>query len=319
MKVAVLGCGRWGVFLAWYFNKIGHEVLLWGRETSPHLKALKKDRTNGMVTLPQSVYITSELDFAIDESAVLVISIASQQLRSFMMDLAKHNLKRKTIVLCMKGLEEGTGMRLSEVASEYLPASARLAVWLGPGHVQDFLNGVPNCMVIDSENDRVKRKLVREFSSKLIRFYYGSDITGNELGAASKNVMGIAAGMLDGLNLGSLKGALMARGTCEIARLIRAMGGDPMSAYGLCHLGDYQATLFSEYSNNRRFGELWVKGVEFECLAEGVSTAKAIVKLSREHKIDLPICRSVYDIVHRKKEPGKVLSKLFIRRLKSEF
>ena len=124
-------------------------------------------------------------------------------------------------------------------------------------------------MVIDSDDDRVKRELVEKLSSNLIRFYIGADLIGNEIGAAAKNVIGIAAGMLDGVGQTSLKGALMSRGAREIARLIKAMGGSELSAYGLCHLGDYEATVFSPHSHNRRFGEAFAKGKRFTSWPRG--------------------------------------------------
>ena len=145
----------------------------------------------------------------------------------------------------MKGLEAATGKRLSTIVKEELGEDTPVAVWLGPGHVQEFTAGVPNCMVLDSQDEALQEELITAFSSQLIRFYYGRDMIGNEIGGASKNVIGIAAGMLDGLGLSSLKGALMSRGTREIARLIKALGGNELSAYGLCHLGDYEATVFS--------------------------------------------------------------------------
>src|SRR5699024_596016 len=129
------------------------------------------------------------------------------------------------------------------------------------------------------------------FSSDLIRFYYGQDLIGNEIGAAAKNVIGIAAGMLDGLHLSTLKGALMSRGTREVARLIQALGGNELSAYGLCHLGDYEATVFSKYSHNRQFGESFVKGEEYTKLAEGYYTVRAMLQMGKNYGVDLPICR----------------------------
>lgn len=164
--------------------------------------------------------------------------------------------------------------RLSEIAEEAVGDCNDVAVWLGPGHVQEFVNGVPNCMVIDSRSEAVKERLIAWLSGGLIRFYYGTDLIGNEIGAAAKNVIGIAAGMLDGMGLSSLKGALMSRGTREVSRLIAAMGGNGFSAYGLCHLGDYEATVFSQYSHNRRFGELFVRGEPYTELAEGYDTVK---------------------------------------------
>ena len=191
--------------------------------------------------------------------------------------------------------------------------------WVGPGHVQDFARGIPNCMVIDSSSDDVKNFLVEQFSSSLIRFYYGVDMIGSEIGAAAKNVMGIAAGILDGMGYESLKGALMSRGTREVARLIKAMGGSEMSAYGLAHLGDYQATLFSSHSNNRKFGELLVTGKPYDKLAEGVATSHAMVNLGEKYGVELPICRAVYNSVTAKTVPQKAISELFLRSIKKEF
>ena len=217
----------------------------------------------------------------------------------------------------MKGIEIETGMRLSQIAEQGLDSN-NVAVWIGPVHVQEFYRDVPNCMVIDSNNDALKHRLVDEFSSKLIRFYYGSDLLGNEVGAAAKNVIGIAAGMLDGYDLSSLKGALMARGAREVARLIKAMGGNELSAYGLCHLGDYEATVFSRHSHNRQFGESFVKGERFESLAEGYYTAKAMMNLSVKYNVDLPITEVVYKVLYNNAEPREALQSLFDRQLKEE-
>ena len=219
----------------------------------------------------------------------------------------------------MKGLEIGSGKRLSQVAKECLLEGSKVAVWIGPGHVQEFYAGIPNCMVIDSEDPETKERLVNAFSSDLIRFYYGTDLIGNEIGAASKNVIGIAAGFLDGVHLSTLKGALMSRGTREIARLIKAMGGSELSAYGLCHLGDYEATVFSQYSHNRQFGESFIKGESYDQLAEGYYTVEALMALEEEYQVELPICHSVYEILYHKKDAMEELNHLFTRSLKKEF
>ena len=153
----------------------------------------------------------------------------------------------------------------------------------------------------------------------LIRFYYGDDIIGSEIGAAAKNVMGIAAGMLDGGGYTTLKGPLMARGAREVARLIKAMGGNELSAYGLCHLGDYETTLFSDHSNNRRFGIQFIKGEKFTKLAEGVSTTKALKILGEKYNVDLPITNAVYSILYENKDPMKVFLQLFSRSTRKEF
>ncbi len=320
MNVSVLGCGRWGSCIAWYLDKIGHNVLSCGLADAPEFIQLKNTHKNDYLTYPDSIDVSSDLERAIDRAEVIVISISSQYLRSYFNDIVKYNLDNKIIVLCMKGVEATTGKRLSEVVADFVDESKTpIAVWVGPGHPQDYVKGIPNCMVIDSKNQEIKEMLVNEFTSELIRFYLGTDLIGSEIGAAAKNVIGIAAGMLDGLNYTSLKGALMARGTREIARLIAALGGNEMSAYGLCHLGDYEATLFSPWSHNRKYGEDLVKGIKFKKLAEGVMTSKALYKLGIEYGVDLPIVQSVYDVLFNDVDAKDALGKLFVRSVKKEF
>ena len=319
MKISVLGCGRWGTFIAWYLNKIGHDVLLWGRSSSNNFIRLKTERQNDFLSLNEQIILSDCLKDAVAHADLLIISINSQSLRSFMEKLSFFDLSQKPIVLCMKGIEESSGKRLTEVIEEFVTKKTPTAVWVGPGHVEDFTKGIPNCMVIDSDDETTKKRLVHEFSSDLIRFYFGADLIGTEVGAASKNVIGIAAGMLDGIGYASLKGALMSRGTREIARLIQAMGGNEISAYGLAHLGDYEATLFSKHSHNRKFGELWSKGEHFSQLAEGVRTSRALVKLGERYHVDLPICKAVDAVVNQQANPRKMLSDLFVRSIKNEF
>lgn len=318
MKITVIGCGRWGSMIAYYLDSIGHDVTLYGRDSSANMRRFISERRNDLIVLPDSIRLSTELK-AISESEAIVISINSQGLQSLMEELAPLGLASKIFILCMKGIEITTGRRLSEVVSDNTDFSNRVAVWLGPGHVQEFYRGIPNCMVIDSDDDELKRYLIDEFASKLIRFYYGCDLIGNEIGAAAKNIIGIAAGMLDGLDLSTLKGALMTRGTFEVSRLIAAMGGNPFSAYGLCHLGDYEATVFSQFSHNRRFGEAFVKNENYTELAEGYYTAEAIHRLCCRNGVEMPICSAVHDILYSGLDARLALDALLNRKLKDEF
>lgn len=318
LNIMVIGCGRWGSFIGWYLNSIHHNVTLYGLEDSPSFQELLNNRKNDYIELTPSINLTTNIN-KIFEQDVIIISINSQNLRSLATQLKNLNLKDKKIVLCMKGLEIETGKRLTEIMKEIIDPSNKVAVWIGPGHVQSFYQGIPNCMVIDSEDYDLKDFLITNFSSDLIRFYYGNDLLGNEIGAASKNVIGIAAGMLDGFGLTSLKGALMARGTREISRLIKALGGNELSAYGLCHLGDYEATVFSLYSHNRQFGESFVKKEKYTLLAEGYYTVKAMMVLKEKTNVDLPICEAVYDILYNGVDPKERMNSLFKRSLKEEF
>ncbi|MDM8143486.1 NAD(P)H-dependent glycerol-3-phosphate dehydrogenase [Megamonas hypermegale] len=319
MNISILGCGRWASFHAWYAHHIGHNVTVWGRKNSANLQTLMATHKNEYLTLPEDIHFTDDLATALHFADTVIISISSQQLRDLAQQINKTGIyQNKTFVLCMKGIEISTGKRLSEVLAEELTGSFDIGVWVGPGHVQDFLQGIPNCMVVSALNSSVSKKIIDIFSSDLIRFYYSRDLIGTEIGAAAKNVVGIAAGMLDGMHYTSLKGALMARGTYELSNLIKALGGNGMTVYGLSHLGDYEATLFSPYSNNRRFGEDFVQHKPFHKLAEGVFTMQALLRLAEKYRVELPICATINEIVINHKEPKQELLNLFMRPLKAE-
>ena len=325
MKISVLGCGRWGSFIAWYLCNHGHDVYSWGPEDDYSYQVLKETGKNEYVTLDERITLTCDLKEAVERAETIIISISSQGLRGFMKRITQYDVSEKNFVLCMKGIEVDTGCRLSEVLTQSGISSDKIAVWVGPGHIQAFTQGIPNCMVIDSENRDLKVKLASEFKSDLIRFYYGEDLIGTELGAAAKNVMGIVAGILDGCGYASLKGALMSRGAREVARLIKAMGGNELSAYGLAHLGDYEATLFSQYSHNRMYGEMLVGNEKFGKLAEGVSTSAAMKALAEKYGVELPLTFAVYELCYSESDEPyrarceKLLSKMFARDTKSEF
>ena len=297
MKVSVLGCGRWGSFIAWYqATVLKNSVISWGPEGDYSYEILKNTGKNDYVTLDKSITLTCDLQYAVENADVIIISISSQGLRGFMKKITEYDVSDKPFVLCMKGIEESTGKRLSQVLKESGISSEKIAVWVGPGHIQAFTQGIPNCMVIDSENENLKRYLADNFKSNLIRFYYGNDLIGSEIGAAAKNVLGIAAGVLDGSGYVSLKGPLMSRGANEVGRLIQAMGGKFNSAYGLAHLG--------------------------------VMTAKAMKKLGDEYNVDLPITNAVYEVCFNSRVFGngdgakncmRIILKLFERSTKSEF
>ncbi|MDE7215029.1 MAG: glycerol-3-phosphate dehydrogenase, partial [Clostridia bacterium] len=219
MKISVLGCGRWGSFIAWYqATQLKNKVISWGPQGDYSYEILKTTGKNEYVTLDKSITLTCDLKYAVTESDVIIISISSQGLRGFMKQITAYPVKDKIFVLCMKGIETHTGKRLSEILIESGIDKDKIAVWVGPGHIQAFTQGIPNCMVIDSYNPELTRYIADSFKSNLIRFYYGNDVIGTEFGAAAKNVLGIAAGVLDGSGYVSLKGPLMARGAYEVGK-----------------------------------------------------------------------------------------------------
>lgn len=322
MNISVLGCGRWGSFLAWYLSRLNHKVISWGPRDSAAYRILNETGKNDYVTLDDKIHLSCDLEEAVTFAEIIVISISSQGLRGFMQKVNAFDVSKKVFVLCMKGIEDGTGKRLTEILTESGISSDKIAVWVGPGHIQSFVAGIPSCMVIDSANEELKYTLVDHFKSDLIRFYYGTDLLGTEIGAAAKNVMGIAAGVLD-VVAPPLKGPLMTRGAREVARLIKALGGNELSAYGLAHLGDYETTLFSVYSHNRMYGEMLAKGQRFEKLAEGVATSAALRVLGAAHGVELPITEAVYSVCYGsgndEERCKKEIEKLFARDLKTEW
>lgn len=334
MKASVIGCGRWGSFLAWYLSeRLGHTVILQGRPGSASYENLKATRKNEYVTLPASVSFTDSLGKAVSCSDTIIISINAQgfpalltSIKQLTQDVTSENyrideqqLESKVFILCMKGLLEGSGRRLSEELYSTLGENSKCIAWVGPGHPEDFCAGIPNCMLLASREEDLAKKYSEMLSSELIRLYYSGDIIGCEIGAAAKNVIGLAAGMLDGMKLSSLKGSLMARGPREIARLASTLGGDERSIFGLSHIGDYEATLFSAHSHNRRYGEEFVQGKRYEKLAEGVYTVRSLMLLSQKTGIELPICSAVNDLLYNESSPSETMNKLFMRPLKPEF
>ena len=219
----------------------------------------------------------------------------------------------------MKGLEEPSAEILADVFLQEVKQNVHVATLGGPGHVEDYMKKVPSAAVIDSYEPETQDRVIKFMQSNLIRFYYGTDIIGNQTGAALKNVIGLAAGILDGLGWYGLKGALMARAPIEVGRLIAFKGGNPASAYGLAHLGDYEATLFSRNSHNRMFGEMFAKGESYDRLAEGVYTLKAVKAIADKEHIDMPICQALYKVIYEKADIKSTIRELFDRSLKKEF
>lgn len=320
IRQAVLGCGRWGSFHLWYGSRIGNGVTGWEPEGSPGITRLLETGGNRYLELPAEVELTVDLE-DIQDSDIVVVAVPAQNFRSLCGVLSKLNMGKSDIVLCMKGIEKGTGMRLSQVALEEGLEPRSISIWVGPGHPQQFLEGVPSCMIVASNREEDTLRLTDVFSSDLIRFYRSRDLTGCEVGAATKNVVGIAAGVLDGLNMSGLKGALMARAPQEMARLVSAMGGDWRSVYGLSHLGDYEATLFSRYSHNRMYGEAVARGAvtDESFLAEGVDTAEAVISLAERHHVEMPITCTVRQVLRGCLSAEDAIAQLFSRPLKEEF
>jgi glycerol-3-phosphate dehydrogenase (NAD(P)+) len=331
-RITILGCGRWASFHAWYqATKLKNTVLMWGRPDAS-FAALSKTHKNAYVELPESVAFTNDLNSALNFAEIIIISITAQGMRDLTSNISKCDPQNKIFVLCMKGIDCETGERLTEILRNGVGPSNKICVWVGPGHTQELTKGQPNIMVMAGDNEKTVAKIIKKFANPLIRFYQSDDLIGTEVGAALKNVIGVAGGFLDGGGLSSLKGALMSRGIYEVSVLCEKMGGNRMTPFGVSHLGDFEATLFNQNSHNRAYGEKFMqnylkygKGFSLDEFhktvgtAEGVPTTKAAHNLAKKLGIEMPITMLVYNILYKNAEPMKELKKLFMRPELKEF
>ena len=321
-KISVLGCGRWASFHAWYqIEKLYNDVMMWGRAEDKYFAELRKTHKNGYIELPKNLRYSTDLSEAINFADTIIIAISAQAMQEFSKTIAQQEPKNKTFVLCMKGIDQNTGERLSEILRKNIDDSNHICVWVGPGHIEELTANQPNVMIISGDNEATVKHLINKFESPLISILSSDDLIGVEVGAAAKNVMGIAAGFLDGLGKSSLKGALMARGCYEVSLLIEKMGGNKMTAFGMSHLGDFEATLFSKNSHNRRYGEEYIQDRLSDNIgtAEGVGTTKAMYQLAQKYGVYMPITTTIYRILNLGANKNDVIYDLFKTTTHREF
>ncbi len=312
-KISVLGYGRWASFHAWYqIEKLNNDVTMWGR-SEPSFIELMNTKKNRYIEMPETLHYSTDLKATLDFADTIIIAISAQGMQDFSKNIGECNPQNKTFVLCMKGIDKNTGERLSQILRKNIDDSNHICVWVGPGHIEELTAGQPNVMIISGDDKQTVKRVINMFESPLISILRSDDLIGVEVGAAAKNVMGIAAGFLDGLGKSSLKGALMARGCYEVSLLIEKMGGNKMTAFGMSHLGDFEATLFSKNSHNRRYGEEFIQDKLSNNIgtAEGVDTTKALYYLSQKYGVFMPITNAIYSILYLKADKNNVIYDLF--------
>jgi glycerol-3-phosphate dehydrogenase (NAD(P)+) len=326
--IAILGAGGWGSALSVLWAKKGGDVLLWGHNSS-RIDRLRATRENADylpgIRLPESVDLTSDLkDCAAADLIVFVPP--STALRSIAMNLRELITNRSAILLsCTKGIEHGTGMRMSEILRELFPTH-RIAVLSGPNLAVEVSREVPTATVLACTEKEVASELQSYLASPRFRIYTGDDLIGIELGGALKNVFAIAAGASDGLGLGdNSKAALITRCLAEMIRLGTAMGGALNTFYGLSGAGDLILTCFSRHSRNRGVGEQLGSGgslqqitSSMQMVAEGIPTAKSAYECARKLGIETPIIDQVYSMLYSDKTATQVMHDLLSRDQKPE-
>ena len=325
---AVLGAGGWGTAVAIHLAKRPeHTVRLWAH-TKSSADALRAHRENLRqlpgVTIPETIAIHDDPVEATRDADTWIIAIPTAYLRATLAPftaLAKPNLRAVSLT---KGIEADTFLRPTEILSELLPGCTT-AVLSGPSHAEEMARGMPTSVVVASRDAEFAVDTQRAFGTDRFRVYTNLDVKGVEIAAALKNVIGIAAGLGDGLGFGdNAKSALLTRGIVEMTRFGVALGADPATFAGLAGIGDLITTCFSKHGRNRRVGERIAKGdtlaqiLSGPQVAEGVTTARSIEQRRLQMGLDLPIMSGVYAVLYEKKSPLLAVQDLMSRQMRGE-
>lgn len=330
-RIAVLGAGSWGTALAVSLARGRHAVTLWARREAAAASIRQSRRNEAYLPgaeIPESVAVTSDIGRAVDGADVWLVAVPSQSVRGVVAPLAEHVREGLTVVSVAKGIENETLLTTSGVLREVLPAAdpARVGVLYGPSHAEEVALGRPTSVVAAFPDGAVAAFVQDLFMRPALRVYTNTDLVGVEIGGSVKNVMAVAAGMADGLDLGdNAKAALVTRGLAEITRLGLALGADPHTFAGLAGLGDLVVTCFSQHSRNRAFGERVGRGeTRAEALGhstmvvEGVRTTQSVRQLAEQTGVEMPITEAVHAILFDGLDPAAAVSALMERDPKLE-
>jgi glycerol-3-phosphate dehydrogenase (NAD(P)+) len=325
---AVIGAGAWGTAVATLLaQRPGNRVRLWG--SRPESVAQLRDRRENVrllpgVTIPESVTITGDPGEAVESADAWVIAIPTAFLRDAVSQFRGMAGAGVRAVSLTKGIESTTFARPSEIVSDTL-GGRQVAVLSGPSHAEEVARGMPTSVVVAASDAELAGWAQREFGTDRFRVYTNGDPVGVELAGALKNVIGIAAGVCDGLGLGdNSKAALLTRGLVEMTRFGVAHGAEPATFAGLAGMGDLITTCFSRHGRNRMVGERLACGGDPTAVlagpqvAEGVNTSRSVNERCRQMRVDVPIMAAVYAIVHEGKPPAAAVQELMTRRQRGE-
>ena len=327
--VAVLGAGSWGTALAIHLARVGHEVRLWGRDCAL-VAEMSQRRANAVyladVNFPPALTSTHALDVALDGVGMVVLAVPSHGFRHVLETASVFVPEGVLVVSATKGLEEHTLLRMSQVVAQAAPQVREVAVLSGPSFAAELARELPTAVVVASGTNGVVERVQQEFRSGALRLYGSADVVGVEIGGALKNIIAIAAGVVEGLGLGhNALAALMTRGLAEIARLAVALGAQRETLAGLAGLGDLVLTCTGSLSRNRHVGIELAHGrtvgdivASTRMVAEGVRTTRAAIELSQRHGIELPIATQMGEVLAGRRDPRSAVYELMGRRQKQE-
>ncbi|MBS1128783.1 MAG: hypothetical protein H6Q96_1163 [Nitrospirae bacterium] len=330
-KIGIIGAGAWGTALALLLADRGHDVTLWMYEKDL-AEETQRTRENRVYlpgfTLPANISVNATLDRAVRERPFILSVVPSHTARAISTRMAPFLANDAVIVSASKGIETETLMPLSDVFRETLPPKfhGRLCFLSGPSFAKEVAQKMPTAVALASYDPEAGRRAQQLMSAPYFRVYTNPDVIGVELGGSVKNVIAIAAGVLEGLGYGyNTMAALLTRGLAEMTRLGVAMGANPLTFSGLAGMGDLVLTCTGGLSRNRTLGVRLGKGELFEdimkglpTVTEGVKTAKATRELARKHSVEMPVVDEVYRIIYEGKDPQLALKDLMSRELKGE-
>ncbi|MGR3951764.1 MAG: NAD(P)H-dependent glycerol-3-phosphate dehydrogenase [Chlamydia sp.] len=332
MRIGVLGLGAWGFCLAYHLSMQGHTVTAWTRhkELASSLLSGKEHPNIDRSISGLSIHPTTNIEEVIEGSNFLIESVTTSGLREVMTSIERmgYSPLQIPLILTSKGVERPTHYLPPQIIeSIFSPEAMKQVVMLsGPSFAQEVVHGLPTAVVCGSSNIEMSEKIAHLFSNPAFRVYPNEDILGVSLGGALKNVIAIASGIADGLELGTgAKAALVTRGLHEMVKLSTAIGGAQQTLYGLSGLGDLYLTCSSPLSRNFRFGKLLSEGFSKKAaekhigmVIEGASTATAAFELSEQYSVAMPIMRAVYEVIHNKIEARDAVKALMKRLVKEE-
>ena len=328
-NVTVLGAGTWGTALAVHLGRIGHEVHLWARDPAL-VSEMTSRRTNPIylpgISLPARVKVTASMAEALGDTDLVVSALPSHGCRAVMRHAAPHIRKVATIVSATKGLEADTLLRMSEVIGQELGTERPVVVLSGPSFAIEVAHELPTAVLAASSSEAATELVQAEFRGSYFRLYGSRDGVGVEIGGAMKNVIAIAAGVVEGLGLGhNALAALITRGLAEITRLACAAGGRRDTTAGLSGLGDLVLTCTGSLSRNRYVGLELGRGRRLQdvlagmkMIAEGVNTTTAALALGERYGIELPIATQMAAVLAGRSEVRAAVDALMVRRQRSE-
>lgn len=328
-SIAVLGAGSWGTALAVHLARVGHDVSLWARD--PRLvDEMRLRRANAVylpdVSLPAAVVPTHDLAEALRDTQLIVSAMPSHGCRTVIRRAAPHAAAASVFVSATKGLEEDTLLRMSEVIAQETGQRHPVVVLSGPSFAAEVAQQLPTALLAASADADAAALVQAEFRGPALRLYASDDVVGVEIGAALKNVIAIAAGVVEGLGLGhNALAALITRGLAEISRLACAAGARRETLAGLSGLGDLVLTCTGALSRNRHVGMELARGrslpeilAGMKMIAEGVRTTGAALALGQRHGIELPIAEQMADVLAERTNVRAAIETLMLRRQRSE-